>query len=514
MLFNSPVFIFAFLPLTFLGFYLISSLGRYLLARAFLVIASLVFYAWWNPWYLPLLLASLAVNYSLSAALRRAATPVARKGWLILGLVFNLGLLGYFKYANFFMESFNALVGTEFAVTKILLPLAISFFTFEQIAYIVDSYKGHTERYNVIDYSLFVVFFPQLIAGPIMHPQEMLPQFQGAAYRFRRDDFSIGLTIFLIGLFKKVLIADTVARYGTPVFDAANSLSQISLLEAWGGALAYTLQLYFDFSGYSDMAIGLGRMFGIRVPLNFNSPYKATNIVDFWRRWHITLSRWLREYLYFSLGGNRKGPVRRYLNLMITMLLGGLWHGAAWTFVFWGGLHGLYLMINHAWRAVLTATGLGRPLQKGWGVFLSRALTFVAVVVGWVYFRADSWTAAHNILRGMIGLNGIVLPAGVAGLVGPLEPVLRSVGATFTGLVAFDSKGFLLIVPLLFVVWFAPNPQQWMARINPTLEPIEKPFRFQWRPHPLISLVLGILLFVVVKGYFVAAPSEFLYFNF
>lgn len=513
MLFNAYEFIFFFLPITLAGFFLLSGARRGSAAKAWLVLASLFFYAYWNPAYLPLLLVSLAVNYRVSSALMRVRATFGRKVILVLGLAFNLGLLGYFKYANFFVESFNALAGTQIRLAPIVLPLAISFFTFEQIAYLVDTFWGTSKRYGPVDYGLFLIFFPQLIAGPIVHSQEMLPQFAGEPKRFRADDLAIGITMFLIGLFEKVLIADTVARYATPVFAAAAGGATLSLLEAWGGTLAYTLQLYFDFSGYSDMAIGLGRMFGIRIPLNFDAPYQAVNIVDFWRRWHITLSRWLREYLYIPLGGNRQGSVRRYANLFITMLLGGLWHGAGWTFVFWGALHGVYLIINHAWSALAKLTGLAARFNNRWGRTLSRGLTFLAVVIGWVFFRAESWDAAIRVLWGMMGRSGLVLPSALANRLATLEPLLAYLGGHFGDMVAFDSKGLLVIVPLLFVVWLAPTPQQWMADTKPTLEAVA-PSRLRWRPTALVGLALGGLLFLVVKGYFTLAPSEFLYFNF
>ena len=512
MLFNALEFILIFLPITLIVFFALSGAGLFLISRGWLVAASLFFYAYWNPAYLPLLIGSLVVNYGLSHFMLGQQRAGRRRALLILGLILNLGVLGFFKYANFFVDSFNASFGTGFNLAKIILPLAISFFTFEQIAFIVDTYKGKTKRYNFIDYSLFVAFFPQLIAGPIMHPQEMIPQFEGKRHRFRYDNFSIGSTIFLIGLAKKVLLADTLAQFGTPVFNAALAGAEPTFFEAWGGTLAFTLQLYFDFSGYSDMAIGIGRMFGVRIPLNFNSPYQARNIIDFWGRWHMSLSRWLKEYLYIPLGGNRKGTVRRYLNLMTTMLLGGLWHGAGWTFVFWGGLHGIYLVINHGWRSLSKRTGMS--LETRWGRFLGRALTFLAVAVGWTYFRAEDWGAAHAILRGMGGLNGIVFPNEAAIVLGPLRGFIESLGIPFSNLGSFNSLGYLVIVPLLLFVWFVPNPQRWMAWTRPTYQDIEDPTRRQWRPAPVIAILLGIALFLVVKGYFTQAPTEFLYFNF
>ncbi len=278
--------------------------------------------------------------------IRRKGYKHSVRGALVVGIAFNLGTLGYFKYFNFFVETANVVFNAGFNFDEIILPLAISFFTFQQITFLVDAYRGKACDYNFLHYALFVTFFPQLIAGPIVHHAEMMPQFlKRKTGGLSNASIAVGGSIFLLGLFKKVVLADNVAAYATPVFAAASAGQELTLIESWGGVLAYTFQLYFDFSGYSDMAIGLARMFGIVLPLNFNSPYKAASIIDFWRRWHMTLSRFLRDYVYFPLGGSLRGRMKRHINLMITMLLGGLWHGAGWTFVVWGGLHGIYLMI-------------------------------------------------------------------------------------------------------------------------------------------------------------------------
>ncbi len=331
MLFNSLVFIFCYLPLTLGGFFI---LGRRspLAAAAWLALASLFFYGWWNPVYVGLLAASMVFNYALGVRIVRGA-----RGLLTFAIVSNLALLAYYKYANFFVDNLNAAAGTGISLGTIILPLGISFFTFTQIAFLVDAYQGKAREYSFVHYCLFVTYFPHLIAGPILHHAEMMPQFaQRQTYRPDYDKLAAGVTLFVLGLTKKVLIADEVGGYVAPFFDAARSGAALTFLEAWCGALAYTFQLYFDFSGYSDMAVGLSLMFGVRLPINFHSPYKAVNIIEFWRRWHMTLSRFLRDYLYVPLGGSRKGPARRYINLLLTMLLGGLWHGAGWTFVLWG----------------------------------------------------------------------------------------------------------------------------------------------------------------------------------
>jgi len=370
MLFNSYQFIFLFLPVTLLVFFLIGNKGHHRIALSWLVGASLFFYAWWNPAYLGLLLFSLLFNYACGVALSNKSEQAQNSNRLLLfaGVAINLLLLGYYKYANFFIDNINAFSESNWHLNTIILPLAISFFTFQQVAYLVDAYRGETKEYNFLHYALFVTFFPQLIAGPIVHHKEMLPQFaKEETYRLNKQHLAIGLTIFIIGLFKKVVIADTFAGYATPIFLGAESGETLTFFQAWEGAIAYTLQLYFDFSGYSDMAIGLARMFGIKLPLNFNAPYQACNIIDFWRRWHITLSRFLRDYLYFSLGGNRKGEFRRYINLFLTMLLGGLWHGAGWTYIAWGGLHGSYLVINHIWQKIWR-----KPIDRWWSRGIAR----------------------------------------------------------------------------------------------------------------------------------------------
>ena len=327
------------------------------LAALWLTAASLFFYGWWDVRFVGLLLGSIVFNYGAGYLIGNGFFNKL-KLLLTCAIISNLLLLGYFKYANFFIENLNHLAGSALTISEFILPLGISFFTFTQIAFLVDTYQGKVKEYNFIHYALFVTYFPHLIAGPVLHHKEMMPQFkEPSTYFFSYENLLAGLTIFFMGLFKKVVLADGIAEYVGPVFAAPAAGIPLTFLDTWGGALCYTLQLYFDFSGYSDMAIGLSRLFGVTLPLNFHSPYKSVNIIEFWRRWHMTLSHFLRDYLYIPLGGNRKGNVRRHLNLIITMLLGGLWHGAGWTYVLWGGLHGLYLVINHGWYERLRFTG-------------------------------------------------------------------------------------------------------------------------------------------------------------
>ncbi|MEZ5493488.1 MAG: MBOAT family O-acyltransferase [Pseudomonadales bacterium] len=346
MLFNSYQFIWLFLPVALAGFFLAARF-RHEAAAAWLALCSLFFYGYWDVHYIPLLLLSITVNYQIGKQISNHIEKQAAqraKLWLIIGLVFDLGLLAHYKYTNFFLDNWVALTGSTVDFPNIILPLGISFFTFTQIAYLADCHKGIVKERNPVHYLLFITYFPHLIAGPILHHRQMMPQFAHAkTYRISQENIAIGLTIFAIGMFKKMAIADPLAEFVGPVFAVSKHPGLLSTEEAWLGALAYCLQLYFDFSGYSDMAIGLSRLFGIKLPLNFNSPYKSTSIIDFWRRWHMTLSQFLRDYLYISLGGNRKDKTRRHINLLLTMLLGGLWHGAGWTFIIWGGLHGVYI---------------------------------------------------------------------------------------------------------------------------------------------------------------------------
>lgn len=521
MLFNSYTFLFAFLPIVLIGFHLLKLAARHQAAIAWLVVASLFFYAWWNPIYLVLLGLSIVFNFGLGGLLQPGdGRPSAgRKALLAFGISANLGAIAYFKYANFFVSNVNGAFDVDLPIGDIVLPLAISFFTFQQIAYLIDSYRGETSDHGFLHYCVFVTFFPQLIAGPIVHHSEVLPQFSSSRARgLQASDVSIGCTILAIGLFKKVVLADGVAAYASPVFNAASSGATLTVLEAWGGALAYTCQLYFDFSGYSDMAVGLGRMFGVRLPINFDSPYKAVNIIDFWRRWHITLSRFLRDYVYFALGGNRYGGARRYTNLLITMLLGGLWHGAGWTFVLWGALHGAYLCVNHAWHALRRRLSIAEGAMGPIGSVLARATTFLAVVVGWVLFRAENIDAAKSILASMAGLNGIQLPSGLqaplAVIGGPLEWMGVTFGAAFRSGVFDPVVGGAWLVVLLSVAFLWPNTQQLVGEVASRAVDVSRLGRRvpPWSVTPRWALIVAFVFVLAVSR--MTQVSEFLYFQF
>jgi alginate O-acetyltransferase complex protein AlgI len=433
MLFGTKLFILGFLPIAVGGFLFAGRLGRRV-SLCWLLWCSLVFYAWWKPVFVTLLIASILVNFWFG---KRVAL---RRVWLMAGLAFNLALLGFFKYANFFA----ALLGLASPFGGILLPLGISFFTFQQIMYLVDRARGEIQAVPFLEYACFIAFFPHLIAGPIVRPSHILPQLANLQPLLTwRARLAAGLEIFLLGLAKKLVLADGLARFADPGFAASARHDPLTLIEAWVALLAYALQIYFDFSGYSDMAIGLARLFGIDFPANFNSPYQARNIGDFWRRWNITLSGFLRDYLYIPLGGNRRGEARRIANLMITMLLGGLWHGAALRFVLWGALHGAYLVI-HGW---------GERLGVRLPVLLSWLLTLLGVLLAWVPFRADGFAAAMQFYRGLLGFNGIAIPSicvkmlPFLGHIGRVVPVLPYLG---------DARSLSLPQAVLFVAlgWF------------------------------------------------------------
>ena len=513
MLFNSYEFLFLFLPATLAVFFVLSGTRHQRMAAAWLALASIFFYGYWNPRYVFLLLASIAVNFGIGQAImgyRVAKKFRHAKLALVVAVSANLVALGYFKYANFFVDSLNAVGVAHLTLPKIILPIGISFFTFTQIAFLVDTYSGKVREPGIVPYTLFVTFFPHLIAGPVLHHAEMMPQFaRDSTYRFNLDNFKLGAIYFFIGLFKKVVLADGVQPFVGPVFesDPAHSLT---VLEAWGGVLAYTLQLYFDFSGYSDMAIGLSKLVNVDLPLNFDSPYKAANISDFWRRWHMTLSRFLRDYLYVPLGGNRYGQTRRYTNLMTTMLLGGLWHGAGWTFVIWGGLHGLYLVVHQLWQAGLARLRgpVSRP-PSATGRAFSVLCTFLCVVVAWVFFRATSLETALRILEGMAGFGGFSLPVEWR-LALEDAPLLANLRPTFAPLEAFGGVRQLgWITALLIVVWTLPNSQQIIASLQNRAAVLRQE---RWAWMSLGGLAVVVFLLVAINGS--RGSSEFIYFNF
>jgi alginate O-acetyltransferase complex protein AlgI len=523
MLFNSNAFIFLFLPVTFAVFYALRR-ANHALAAGWLAAASLFFYAWWNPIYVGLLLGSILFNYfmGMRIARTRAAGMLGQaKLALVVALAGDLGLLGYYKYTNFFLENVGELVGASFPHANIILPLGISFFTFTQIAFLVDTWQGKVKEYRFVHYCLFVSYFPHLIAGPILHHAEMMPQFaRHETYRLQAENVAVGLTIFIIGLFKKVILADGIGPFVGPLFSLPGTGVEPTFVEAWSAVLAYSLQLYFDFSGYSDMAIGLSRLFGVTLPLNFHSPYKAVNMSDLWQRWHMTLSRFLREYVFVPLGGHRKSAARRYYSLFVTMVLCGAWHGAGWTYVVFGALHGFYLAVNQAWRTVRKhrdrRLGRKRGHSTWWGRVIAILLTFACWLVGLALFRAANMSDAIMILKGMFGFHGFAMPGVLLEKWGVFGEWLAMHGVDFSegrGLVRGGLVNWMII--LLAIAWFAPNTQQIMARFAPALgiPRDSQPARLlRWRPRIAFALIGAVIAFAVIVN--LHQNSEFLYFQF
>jgi alginate O-acetyltransferase complex protein AlgI len=481
MLFNSYAYIFCFLPLIFIVYFFLNRKKLTLAAKIWLTLSSFFFYGYWNPIYLPLIAGSILFNYAVGSALLkfRKNSPL-----LIIGVIGNLGLLIYFKYMDFFITNLNTLTVLNLPLLHIVLPIGISFFTFTQIAYLVDTYKGSAQEYSLINYTLFVTFFPHLLAGPIIHHKEIMPQFD-----YRRNKvlnyrhLAQGLFLFSLGLFKKVIIADTLATWANNGFDYAATLT---FLEAWVTSLSFTLQLYFDFSGYTDMALGSSLLFNIKLPINFNSPYKALSVQDFWRRWHITLSRFMRDYVYIPLGGNRVSEPHLLFNILLTFLLVGLWHGAGWTFVLWGLLHGGALILERLWRK--THVNLPRPL--------SWFLTFSFVNAAWVFFRARTFTDAIKVLTGMCGMNGIVLPEILSHTLSGLRDLGLEFGLSLRNIEG-DIKTPLMIIVFLFLSLLYKNSDEMVAGVRPNL------------------LNLVIFCTVILSSILYLSPySEYLYFRF
>ncbi|MFO1136657.1 MAG: MBOAT family O-acyltransferase [Rhodoblastus sp.] len=488
MLFTSWQFLLVFLPITLGGFVALQRWGSNELCVAWLLAASCVFYGYWSVAYFWLLAAAMTANY-FAGRLIDGAHGRARRALFVAAICGNLALLGYYKYVDFFISAFADVTGVRVALLHVFLPLGISFFTFQKIAYISDIYVGKARSGRFLDFALFVFFFPQLIAGPIVHHAEVMPQFRKLTSPAhveedaRWTNYAVGFALLAIGLIKKVVVADNIAPFVEPAFATAR-VGEVGFALAWQGALCYGVQLYFDFSGYSDMAIGLARLFGVRLPANFDSPYASLSIVEFWRRWHMTLSRFLRDYVYIPLGGNKRGETQRSINLMLTMLLGGLWHGANYTFVIWGGMHGLYLLVAHIWER-----------RAPWRLppLFARTLTLAAVLIAWAPFRADSAGEAGVMMAGMVGLKGLRLDQ-----------------------IGFSPGGFAAAFALLVACVVLPNARQILRAYHPTLggpapAPRFAPALFAW-PSPAWAALLA--AGVVAVELFSWQTSEFLYFRF
>lgn len=482
MLFNSYDFLFAFLPVTLLGFYALARRGDTRLVSIWLTAASLFFYGWWDVSFLALLVLSAIFNFAFGMKIGEARS----KAWLLAGVAANLLLLGYFKYAGFFIGALNDLAGrTVILWPDVILPVGISFFTFTQTAYLVDVWRGGAREESFINYLEFVTIFPHLVAGPILSHREMAPQFSDEKnLRVNWQNVRIGILLFVSGLFKKTVIADSLAPWTNFVFENASS---VTMAEAWIGAISYMFQIYFDFSGYSEMALGLGSMMNLSLPVNFDSPYRATSVIDFWRRWHISLGTWVKEYIYIPLGGRERGAARRAMNLFICMIFVGFWHGAGWTYLVWGLLQGVYLFINHGWRSL----GLSMPVFLAWG------LTFFGETISQTFFRANTVADGVTLVRAMTDFGHIVLPAGGW---------------------ASAHLGFFGRLGVTFGSWHGELPPAECAAALFTLTlillSVPNPVRLSQRMRPGATLALVAAALFVISLLYMTRPTEFLYFQF
>ena len=540
MLFNSQEFIFAFLPITVVVFYGLGGVSR-VWALRWLILASLFFYAWWRPLNVLLIAPSILINFALARTLERLGQNEEQnylsRAVLLLGIAFNVAFLGFFKYSDFIRGTINDVFGANLVLMHLILPLGISFITFQKIAFLIDVHAGRAKSFTLQDYGLFVLFFPQLIAGPIVHYREVMPQFHSAPCRFDRENVAIGLTLFCFGLFKKVVLADHIAPLVTPIYERAVTGVHFSLLVSWMAALGFTLQLYFDFSGYTDMALGLARLFGIRLPPNFNSPLKSSSIIDFWLRWNMTLTRFLTAYIYNPLVISltrrraaqglpgvvgRKTTVGAFIYLLgfpilLTMFVSGLWHGAGYLFIIWGVVHGILLTTNHAWRLIAPRLWPNNASYIRWMTPIGFVLTFVSWIITMVLFRSPTIGAATILLKGMIGLSGITLPTFVYDHLGPLTGWLHHVGVVAEPV---DVKSLMKwILFLMFIALACPNSLQILASYEPALgvrpRAGEKGFIarvVEWRPS--LPWAIGVSAIAVIAIYSIGGQSEFLYWQF
>ena len=517
MVFNSYEFIFAFLPAVVAVFFALGRVSRAWALR-WLIGASLFFYAWWRPFNVLIIAPSVVINFGLARLLQRLGRQGNRGAALavlLVGIAFNVAFLGYFKYSNFLVGAVNDVFGTQMVLARVILPLGISFITFQKIAFLIDVHAGRVESFTLQDYCLFVLFFPQLIAGPIVHYREMMPQFHRVPCRFDKSNVSIGLTLFAFGLFEKAFLADSLAQFVTPIYAQATSGSSIALVPAWIAAVGFTLQIYFDFTGYTDMALGIARLFGVRLPPNFNSPLRASSIIDFWLRWHMTLTRFLMAYVYNPLAlwltrrraargspsfGGRNRSLGAFIELLmfptlLTMLVSGIWHGAGYTFIVWGVLHGLFLTVNHAWR--LFGPKLWRDKSR-YERFMQPAgfiITFTCVAASMVIFRSANLNTASGLLQGLLGLHGI----GLRGI--GLKNVALWIGAA------------------AFVAFACPNTLQILSRYEPALgwkpsphEGATDKTRALWEPS--LAWAIAVSMIVAIGILNLGGQSEFLYWQF
>ena len=544
MLFNSAEFLFGFLPVALLGFFLLGRHSRVLAIR-WLIIVSLVFYGWWRPLNVLIIGPSILINFALARVLQRLTkdeTPSrGANAVLLFGIVLNVVFLGVFKYTDFVAGTINDAFGTNLLLSHIILPLGISFITFQKIAFLIDIQAGRVKTFTFQDYCTFVLFFPQLIAGPIVHYREMMPQFQTVSCRFDKENFSVGLTLLLFGLFKKVVLADQMATLVTPIYEHAASGATISFFTAWIAAIGFTLQIYFDFSGYTDMALGLARFFGIKLPPNFNSPLRASSIIEFWLRWHMTLTRFLTAYIYnpmvLALTRRRQAKGRpgfggtnttfgAFVSLLVTptiltMFISGLWHGAGYGFVIWGLLNGVYITINHAWRLAAARIWPGRGSYPRFLQPIGHLVTFITVTATMIFFRAPTIGSAMDLVKGAFGLNGFGLPQDILSRLGPLAELLHRAGVVAQ---AGGGPEFIEAVKwicLLLVIALAlPNTLQIIGRYEPALGfksgssnlPGGRLRFLEWTPSIPWTVAMSAIAAIALVS--IGGPSEFLYWQF
>jgi alginate O-acetyltransferase complex protein AlgI len=525
MLFNSYEFLFVFLPVTLVGFYLLGAFSR-TSAILWLILLSLLFYGWWRPVNIVIIGPSIIINYTLATLLLRLShsqkSPRASRAVLLAGIAFNVLFLGFFKYTDFLSGTINEVFGAHLILRHVILPLGISFITFQKIAFLIDVHAGRVKSFSFRDYCTFVLFFPQLIAGPIVHYREMMPQFQSAWCRFEKENFVVGLTLLLFGLFKKVVLADNIAPLISPIYEHSAAAGGTPLVLAWMAAIGFTLQIYFDFSGYTDMALGLARFFGIKLPPNFNSPLRASSIIDFWLRWHMTLTRFLTAYIYNPLVlwltrrrlakgrpgfGGRNSTAGAFVALLLvptitTMFISGLWHGAGYGYIIWGVLNGLCLTVNHAWRLVGPRLWEDRADYDRVMRPVGFILTFAFVVIAMLFFRSSSVTSAIDLVKGAFGLNGVAL-----------HSVAASAGTDI-------KKAGMWICALLFIALACPNTLQILARYEPALgvkpqsnAPVFGGLKIPaWEPSLPWAVVMSTIAVMTILS--TGGPSEFLYWQF
>lgn len=538
MLFNSYEFVLGFLPMVAIIFFVLGPTSRDWAIR-WLILASIFFYAWWRPFNLLIIAPSILINYFAAKTLmhlNEAGRAKLSKSVLVIAILFNLAVLGYFKYANFFVDVTNDIFGSDFVLTHVILPLGISFITFQKIALLIDTHARRVDSLSLQEFSLFILFFPQLIAGPIVHYREMMPQYRQISCAFDKMNVSVGLTLFFIGLFKKVVLADGLAPAVSSIYAEASSGVQLSLFPAWMAAVGFTLQIYFDFSGYTDMALGAARIFGLRLPPNFDSPLRASNIIEFWSRWHMTLTRFLTAYVYNPLllaltrrrlasgrPPGRRMNVGAFLELvavptLLTMFLSGMWHGAGYLFILWGVIHGIYLTVNHVWRQ-FGPSSKSRVSTSRLAHAAAFALTILCVVISMVIFRAPTIPVATTVFKGMLGFHGIALPESVYAHLGPLAPWLQEFGISAgleLNLPFFRTS--LWIVFLSMIALACPNSLQLLRAYEPAFgwkveqERHSTPSWVRWQPS--LAWTAAVVVIVVAGALHLGGESEFLYWQF